>query len=66
MAETQTQEYPTERAQVFTRRSQQTWTETQFQQVTEAANRHFRGNLSACIRTAVRDALKAWETSPPN
>ena len=66
MAETQTQEYPTERSALFTRRSQQTWTEGQFQQVVEAANEHFRGNLSACIRSAVRDGLKAWETSPPN
>ena len=66
MAETQTQEYPTQREQVFTRRSQQTWTERQFQQVAEAADRHFKGNLSACIRSAVRDGLKVWETSPPN
>ena len=66
MTETQTQDYETERQAVFTRRSQQTWTETQFRHIEDAADRHFKGNLSACIRSAVREGLKVWETSPPN
>ena len=66
MTETQTQDYPTERRKVFTRRSQQTWTDAQFQQIEAAAREHFGGNLSTCIRSAVRDGLKVWETSPPN